>query len=72
MEKIEINQTNALFLSINATAAKTGLSRTYVRQLCKTGKAPCLRIGSGRNAVYKIHFQRFVEMMDAMSEKSEG
>ena len=61
-----------MFATINEKAKLTGLSRAYIRQLCKTGKAPCLRIGGGRNAVYKIHYQRFVEMVDAMSEKSEG
>lgn len=57
-----------MFATINETAKLTGLSRAYIRQLCKTGKAPCLRIGGGRNAVYKIHFQRFVEMIGEMSE----
>ena len=60
-----------IFATINETAQKTGLSRAYIRQLCKTGKAPCLRIGSGQNAVYKIHYQRFVEMIGKMS-KTEG
>lgn len=57
-----------MFATINETAKLTGLSRAYIRQLCKDGKVPCLRIGSGRNAVYKIHYQRFVEMIGEMSE----
>lgn len=72
MEKKESNQTNALFLSINETAAKTGLSRTFIRQLCKDGKAPSLRIGSGRNAVYKINYPRFVELISALSEETKN
>lgn len=57
-----------LFVTINEAAQKTGLSRAYIRQLCKGGKAPCLRIGGGKNAVYKIHFQKLLEMLDSMAE----
>lgn len=57
-----------IFLTINEAAAATGISRCAIRSWCKAGTIACLRFGSGKNAVYKIHFQKLLEMLDSMAE----
>lgn len=59
---------NQKFVSINKCAALTGLSRIFIREMCRSGQAPCFRVGSGQNASYKINYPKFCELIDGMSE----
>lgn len=66
-----MKETETIFTTINETAKLTGLARSHIRSLCKSGVAPCIRIGNGANAVYKIHYKKFCEKLEKMIE-SEG
>ena len=59
-----MDKADPIFKTINETAKMTGLSRTYIRTGCKNGSIPCIRLGSGTNAVYKIHVAQFCEMLE--------
>lgn len=55
------------FVTIAQAAKLTGLSRCYIRDLCKQGKAPCIRCGVGSNATYKINYSAFCEALERLT-----
>ena len=61
---------STIFTTINQTAKLPGLSRGFIRQGCREGRFPCIRVGEGENATYKLHFQKFVEQLEIMTEGS--
>jgi len=63
--------TNKTFVSINECSKLTGLARGHIRKLCREGSVPCLRVGEGRNASYKIHLARFCDMLESRVSGNE-
>lgn len=61
-------ETEKIYVTINELASKTGLSRTFVRECCKSGKIPSVRIGGGRNRTYMIHVQKALLVFEQMTE----
>lgn len=57
-----------IFATINELASITGLSRTFIRECCKNGKIPVIRIGSGTNRTYMIHIKKALSVFEKMTE----
>ena len=57
-------ESSTIYCTINECAKLTGISRCAIREMCRNGTIPCLRFGNGKNAVYKIHYQKFVEQLE--------
>ncbi len=57
---------DAPYQGIPGASRLTGLSQGYVRDLCKSGKAPCLRVG----AEYRINMGLFLRLLEGESVAS--
>lgn len=56
------------FVTINEAAKLTGLSRGYIRQGCRDGLFPAIRVGgSARNAKYLLNFAQFLQILESMT-----
>ena len=64
-------ETEKMYLTINEFASMTGLSRTFIRQCCKNGTIPTIRIGNGVNKTYMVHVEKALSALERMLE-SEG
>lgn len=51
---------NAPYQSISGASRISGLAQGYIRNLCKSGKAPCLRVGQE----YKINMALFLQQLE--------
>ena len=66
---MNIKESKTMFVTINEAAALTGLARSYIRQGCKDGTIPCIRVGGRENATYKIHYEQFCQQLYNMAAK---
>ena len=65
---MEAQTTNRLFVTINEAARLTGLSRGYIRQGCRDGLFPAIRVGeSNRNAKYLLNFPQTLQILESMT-----
>ncbi|MCD8100874.1 MAG: helix-turn-helix domain-containing protein [Oscillospiraceae bacterium] len=62
----EYRQTTVPFMSINATAAVTGLSRNFIRTGCIDGKIPHVKSG----CKYLVNVPKLLAMLDLETEVS--
>jgi hypothetical protein len=53
----------APFQGIRGTARLTGLSAGYIRGLCRTGQAPCIRVGQE----YRINVPALLRLLEGES-----
>ena len=60
-------QSETTYQTINEFASMTGLSRTFIRQCCKNGTIPTIRIGNGANKTYMIHVQKALSVFEEMT-----
>lgn len=60
---------NAPFMTIDATARITGLSRDFIRRGVKSGMIPAIRTGSGRTAAYMIDTELFLEQLHSAAKQ---
>ena len=58
---------NTPYLSIKQASGATGLSQKYIREGCKNGKIPFLRVGNR----YMINLPILLEKLDSMCENNE-
>lgn len=52
---------DAPYQGISGASRITGLAQGYIRGLCKSGAAPCLRVGQE----YKINMALFLQQLEA-------
>lgn len=57
-------ETEKIYVTINELASITGLSRTFIRECCKSGKIPTIRIGNSRNKTYMIHVPKALSVFE--------
>ena len=55
---------DAVFQSIRTTAEITGLSQKSIREGCREGSVPHIRVGSD----YRVHLPNFLRMLSELSE----
>ena len=67
---MNIKDSKTMFVTINEAAALTGLARSYIRQGCKDGTIPCIRVGGSDNATYKIHYEQFCQQLCKMAAQT--
>lgn len=60
-------ETEKIYVTINEFASVTGLSRSFIRRCCKSGKIPTIRIGGGKNKTYMIHVQKALLVFEGMT-----
>lgn len=60
-------ETEKIYLTINEFASISGLSRSFIRECCKSGKIPTVRIGGGKNKTYMIHVQKALSAFEKMT-----
>lgn len=51
---------DAPYQSISGASRISGLAQGYIRNLCKSGRAPCLRVGQE----YKINMPLFLQQLE--------
>lgn len=59
-------QSETTYQTINEFASMTGLSRVFVRQCCKNGVIPTIRIGNGVNKTYMVHVEKALSALEKM------
>lgn len=59
---------NAPYQNISGASRISGLAQGYIRKLCKSGKAPCLRVGQE----YKINMRLFLQHLENEAIASLG
>ena len=61
-------ETEKIYATINELASISGLSRTFIRQCCKDGRVPTIRVGTGANRTYMIHVQKALSVFEKMTK----
>ena len=54
----------AIFQPIRGASEITGLSQKYIREGCRSGTIPCLKVGSD----YRVNMPLWRELLDRASE----
>lgn len=61
-------ETEKIYVTINELASIVGLSRSFIRECCKSGRIPTIRVGGGKNKTYMIHVQKALLVFEQMTE----
>lgn len=62
-------ETEKIYATINELASISGLSRSFIRQCCKNGTIPTIRVGNGiSNKTYMIHVQKALSVFEEMTK----
>ena len=60
------------FQTVKEFCATSGLSCKMIREGCRTGRIPHVRIGEGKNARFMINAKLCLEQLDELSRKGVG
>ena len=61
------SKTKTIFTTISETCSVTGFSKKHLREGCKNGTIPHIRVGEGENARFMVNLPLYLEQLNRES-----